>query len=35
MTLALHIARRGWAEAKHILNSFSAKEIITWLKTHK
>jgi DNA polymerase (family 10) len=31
MTLAVHIARRGWAEAKHILNTKSAEEMIKWL----
>jgi len=32
MTLALHIARRGWAEPRHILNTRSAEEITRWLK---
>ncbi len=31
MTLAVHIARRGWAEPKHIINCLSAQEIIEWL----
>jgi DNA polymerase (family 10) len=31
MVLALHIARRGWAEPKNILNTFSTKEITKWL----
>lgn len=32
MTLAVHIARRGWAEPKHVLNTRSAKEMLDWLK---
>jgi DNA polymerase (family X) len=32
MVLAVHIARRGWAEPKHILNTKTAKEIKEWLK---
>lgn len=30
--MAVHIARRGWAEAKHILNTRPIKEISEWLK---
>jgi len=29
---ALHVARRGWAEAKNILNTYAAAEILKWLK---
>lgn len=32
MTLAVHIARRGWAEAKHLLNALPAGEVIRWLR---
>ncbi len=32
MTLAVHIARRGWAEAKNILNTRSAEEVTRWLR---
>jgi DNA polymerase (family 10) len=31
MTTAVHIARRGWAEAKNIINCLSVKEIKEWL----
>ncbi len=31
MILALHVARRGWAEPKHILNTRTSNEIIKWL----
>lgn len=31
MKQAIHIARRGWAEPKNILNCLSAKEIQSWL----
>jgi DNA polymerase (family 10) len=32
MRLAVHIARRGWAEPKNILNHFSVNDILDWLK---
>lgn len=32
MTLAIHIARRGWAEPRHLLNTCPADEILQWLK---
>jgi len=32
MTIAVHIARRGWAESKNILNSYSHSALTKWLK---
>lgn len=32
MELAVHIARRGWAEKKHVLNALSKKDILAWLE---
>jgi DNA polymerase (family 10) len=31
IVLALHIARRGWAEPSNIINTYSAKDIKQWL----
>jgi DNA polymerase (family 10) len=31
MEIALHIARRGWAEPRNIINTFNAKQIQEWL----
>lgn len=32
MTLAVHIARRGWAEPRHLLNCRPAEEVLRWLR---
>jgi DNA polymerase (family 10) len=33
MTLAVHIARRGWAEPKNIINTMSASDIKAWFNS--
>lgn len=32
MTLAVHIARRGWAERRHLLNCLPAEEVLRWFR---
>ncbi len=33
MTVAVHIARRGWAEPRHLLNCLSTETVLEWLKS--
>ncbi len=32
MTTAVHIARRGWVEKKHLLNCLPTEEVLRWLR---
>ena len=32
MTTAVHIARRGWVEPKHLLNCLATEEVLRWLR---
>jgi len=35
LTYSVLIARRGWTEAKNVLNTWPADRLLTWMRTRK